>query len=128
MSESLINIIVSPDPATRDRALESAVAGMSTRQLLKECEALDAFRAFVVVEARIDDRDVGDERRGQGDRLVRAAGAADDQTPATDGQKSRDAFPDPIVRVDDEDPKRDRPFGRRIRHAASVGQATPIPV
>ena len=65
---------------------------------------------------------------GEGDRLVRAAGAADDEAAAADGQKSRDAFPDPIVRVDDEDPERDRPFGRGIRHAASVGQATPIPV
>ena len=44
MKDSLINIIVSSDPAVRDRALESAVAGMSTQQLLKECEALDAFR------------------------------------------------------------------------------------
>src|SRR6478735_7584457 len=44
MTETLINIIVSSEPATRDTALESAVAGMSTRQLLKECEALDAFR------------------------------------------------------------------------------------
>jgi hypothetical protein len=79
------------------------------------------------VEARVNDRDVGDECRSQGDRLVRAAGAADDQTAATDGQKSRDAFPDPIVRVDDEDPKRDRPFGRGMGHAASVGQVTPIP-
>src|SRR4051794_20115375 len=44
MSESLINIIVSSDPNVRDRALESAVAGMSTQQLLRECEALDGFR------------------------------------------------------------------------------------
>src|SRR3954447_11598727 len=44
MTDTLINIIVSPDPATRDRALESAVAGMSAQQLLQECEALDAFR------------------------------------------------------------------------------------
>src|SRR3954469_25994180 len=44
MPDTLINIIVSPDPATRDRALESAVAGMSAQQLLQECEALDAFR------------------------------------------------------------------------------------
>jgi len=91
-------------------------------------ESLDALDALVVVEAGVDDRDVGDECRGQGDRVVRAAGAADDEAAATDGQKSRDAFPDPIVRVDDEDPKRDRPFGRGIRQAASVGQATPIPV
>src|SRR3954471_95964 len=44
MTDTLINIIVSPDPATRDRALDSAVAGLSTQQLLNECEALDAFR------------------------------------------------------------------------------------
>src|SRR3954468_18774851 len=44
MTDSLINIIVSSDPNVRDRALESAVAGMSTQQLLRECESLDAFR------------------------------------------------------------------------------------
>ena len=71
----------------------------------------------------------GDERRRPGrPPRRRAAGAADDEAAATDGQKSREALPDPIVRVDDEDPKRDRPFGRGIGHAASVGQATPIPV
>src|SRR3954465_7386523 len=44
MTTSLIQIIVSPDPAVRDRALDAAVAGLSTEQLLKECDALDAFR------------------------------------------------------------------------------------
>jgi hypothetical protein len=44
MTDTLINIIVSSDPATRNRALESAIAGMSAQQLLNECEALDAFR------------------------------------------------------------------------------------
>src|SRR6476660_1187858 len=44
MANALIDIIVSPDPDVRNRALESAVAGMSTQQLLGECEALDRFR------------------------------------------------------------------------------------
>ncbi|HEY7120025.1 MAG TPA: UTP--glucose-1-phosphate uridylyltransferase, partial [Tepidisphaeraceae bacterium] len=44
MSDTLMNIIVSTDEATRNRALESAVAGMDARQLLRECEALDQFR------------------------------------------------------------------------------------
>src|SRR5437868_14583830 len=41
---SLIDIIQSDRPDVRNRALEAAVAGMSTPQLLKECDALDAFR------------------------------------------------------------------------------------
>ena len=40
----LIDIIVSSDAGVRDRALESAVTGMDTRRLLRECEALDRFR------------------------------------------------------------------------------------
>src|SRR3954451_24091584 len=44
MADALIDIIVSPDPDVRNRALESAVANMSTQQLLGECEALDRFR------------------------------------------------------------------------------------
>jgi hypothetical protein len=44
MAETLINIIVSGDEGVRNRALEAAVAGMGTRQLLAECDALDQFR------------------------------------------------------------------------------------
>src|SRR5687768_14715895 len=44
MATSLINLIVSADPTVRDTALERAIAGMSTEQLLKELDALDAFR------------------------------------------------------------------------------------
>src|SRR5215212_11746545 len=44
MADTLINIIVSGDEGVRNRALEAAVAGMSTRQLLAELDALDAFR------------------------------------------------------------------------------------
>jgi hypothetical protein len=44
MSVSLIDIIRSDRPDVRNRALEGAVAGLSTKQLLAECEALDEFR------------------------------------------------------------------------------------
>src|SRR5918993_5899981 len=44
MADTLINIIVSGDQGVRNRALEAAVVGMSTRQLLDECDALDQFR------------------------------------------------------------------------------------
>src|SRR3954470_9501626 len=44
MTDTLINIIVSSDPATRDTALERAIAGLSTDELLRELDALDAFR------------------------------------------------------------------------------------
>jgi hypothetical protein len=44
MTSQLIDIIQSDRPEVRNRALESAVGGMSTQQLLKECDALDAFR------------------------------------------------------------------------------------
>lgn len=44
MPDTLINIILSSDPAVRNRALEEAIAGLSTPQLLAECEALDSFR------------------------------------------------------------------------------------
>src|SRR5215212_1819988 len=44
MADTLINIIVSGDEGVRNRALEAAVAGLSTRQLLAECDALDEFR------------------------------------------------------------------------------------
>ena len=44
MADTLIDIIVSGDEGVRNRALEAAVAGMGTRQLLAECDALDQFR------------------------------------------------------------------------------------
>jgi len=44
MSDKLINIIVSNDPAVRDMALERAVEGMSAQELLAGCRSLDAFR------------------------------------------------------------------------------------
>src|SRR3954454_12454116 len=44
MNDTLIDIIVSGDEGVRNRALETAVGGMTAAQLLKECESLDAFR------------------------------------------------------------------------------------
>src|SRR4051812_33501908 len=44
MNSQLIDIIVSADPQVRDRALESAVSGVSAGRLIAECEALDGFR------------------------------------------------------------------------------------
>src|SRR5437867_4389692 len=44
MSERLLNIITSHDPATRDTALEVVVRDMSLDQLLAECATLDQFR------------------------------------------------------------------------------------
>lgn len=44
MPDTLINIILSSDPAVRNRALEEAIANLPTQQLLAECEALDSFR------------------------------------------------------------------------------------
>src|SRR5688500_3535202 len=44
MAQSLIDIIRSDQPDVRNRALENAVGGMSTKQLLAECEGLDEFR------------------------------------------------------------------------------------
>src|SRR5438105_10512313 len=44
MSQRLIDIIVAENPTVRDRALETSIAGLSTAQLLAECDALDAFR------------------------------------------------------------------------------------
>jgi hypothetical protein len=44
MTGTLIDIIQSNNPEMRNCALESAIAGMSTQELLHECEALDAFR------------------------------------------------------------------------------------
>src|SRR3954466_13061067 len=44
MTPTLTNLITSADPALRDQALERAIAGLSTSQLLAECDALDAFR------------------------------------------------------------------------------------
>lgn len=40
----LTQIIVSADPAIRNRSLESACAGMGMTQLLEQCARLDAFR------------------------------------------------------------------------------------
>src|SRR5688500_20365063 len=44
MSVPLIDIIRSERAEVRNRALEGAVAGLSTSQLLAECEQLDEFR------------------------------------------------------------------------------------
>src|SRR3954454_20250539 len=44
MNDTLIDIIVSGDEGVRNRALETAVGGMTAAQLLKECESLDGFR------------------------------------------------------------------------------------
>lgn len=43
MSE-LLKIILSEDPAQRDRSLEAACAGLTVAQLLEECQSLDEFR------------------------------------------------------------------------------------
>ena len=41
---TLIDLITSPDAATRDRALDDQIAGLSLTELLAECEALETFR------------------------------------------------------------------------------------
>ena len=41
---SLIALITSPDPATRDRSLDDLCTAATFAQLLAECDALDAFR------------------------------------------------------------------------------------
>lgn len=43
MSE-LLTIILSEDPAQRDRSLDAACAGLTVAQLLEECQSLDKFR------------------------------------------------------------------------------------
>lgn len=43
MSE-LLKIILSEDPAQRDRSLDAACAGLTVAQLLEECQCLDEFR------------------------------------------------------------------------------------
>ncbi len=41
---TLINLIASPDAATRDLSLDEQIAGLSLDELIAECDALDAFR------------------------------------------------------------------------------------
>ena len=44
MNSSLIELIASPDDATRNRSLDEICAAMPFADLLAECDALDAFR------------------------------------------------------------------------------------
>ena len=44
MSLGLLDLIISPDPALRDRSLDDVCAQASAAGLLAECDALDAFR------------------------------------------------------------------------------------
>ena len=44
MTGRLIDIITSPDPAVRNRSLDSVVATASLEELLRECETLERFR------------------------------------------------------------------------------------
>src|SRR5436190_1807061 len=41
---SLTDLITSHDPAIRDRSLDDACAGLSAKQLVEECDALESFR------------------------------------------------------------------------------------
>ena len=41
---TLIDLITSPDAATRDLSLDEQIAGLSLTELLAECEALETFR------------------------------------------------------------------------------------
>src|SRR4051794_11237780 len=44
MTSELVKIILASDSVVRDRALETACAGMTVEQLLSECDELDRFR------------------------------------------------------------------------------------
>lgn len=44
MSGKLLELITSPDPATRNRSLDDACRGLGPAELLAECDRLDAFR------------------------------------------------------------------------------------
>src|SRR6185295_315671 len=74
-------------------------------------------------QARVDDDDIGAVGDRELERFTDLAGARDDHALAADREKTGEAFPDPIIRIDDQDSERAVNAGAGLRHVPIVGRA-----